>query len=31
METARPGTVFAKALEPFTGDEELIYVFVSLN
>jgi hypothetical protein len=31
VETVRPGTVFAKALEPVTGAEELIYVFVSLN
>lgn len=29
--TAAPGTVFGKALEPFTGDQEMIYVYVTLQ
>lgn len=29
--TVRPGTVFAKALEPVTEAEDLIYVYVSLH
>jgi hypothetical protein len=31
VETAVPGTVFAKALEPFTGEREMIYVYVTLQ
>jgi len=30
-ETAAPGTVFAKALEPVNGTEDMIYVYVSLQ
>lgn len=31
VETAVPGTVFGKALEPFDGTQELIYVYVTLQ
>jgi hypothetical protein len=31
VETALPGTVFAKALEAFDGDEEMIYIYVTLQ
>lgn len=31
LETAVPGTVFAKALEPVTGEQEMIYVYVTLQ
>ena len=30
-ETAAPGTVFAKALEPVNGTEDMIYVYVTLQ
>ncbi len=31
VQTAIPGTVIGKALEPLTGDKELIHIFVTLN
>ncbi|MBK8986212.1 MAG: hypothetical protein IPM39_09045 [Chloroflexi bacterium] len=31
METAVPGTVFGKALEPLNGTQEMIYVYVTLQ
>jgi len=31
MDTAIPGTVFAKALEPFDGTQDVIYVYVTLQ
>lgn len=31
VETALPGTVFAKALETLDGDQEMIYVYVTLQ
>ncbi|MCB0196830.1 MAG: hypothetical protein KDJ65_33065 [Anaerolineae bacterium] len=31
IEVAPPGTIFAKALEPVTGKEEMIYVYVTLQ
>jgi hypothetical protein len=30
-ETAVPGTVFGKALEPLNGTQEMIYVYVTLQ
>jgi hypothetical protein len=31
LETAVPGTVFGKALEPLDGAQEMIYVYVTLQ
>jgi hypothetical protein len=31
VETAVPGTVFGKALEPFNGTQDLLYVYVTLH
>jgi hypothetical protein len=31
VETAVPGTVFAKALEPVSEKQEMVYVYVTLQ